>query len=223
MKSIILNFAIFVVVLFGSNYWHLWYKLGPSILKDILNRIRGKKEKLAKIRNPKIEKFLKKLNYQDFYVIKSPIAFGMAHPLSKEVVISSKIYESGNFNLIKYVLAHEIAHKRQRNTRIGIIYFIFCIVCFLLIYFRSNFSLLINILLAIFLGRIGSWGQIKFEDMADRETARILGKKNTAKAIHDIFLYHTDKDPFRKRNWLENQFFIGRDYPRRIENIQKAY
>lgn len=223
MKNFFLNLTIFIVALFGSNYWHLWYKLGPSIAKDILKRIRGKKEKLIKIKNPQIEKFLEKLNYKDFYVIKSPIAFGMAHPFSKEVIISSKIYESGNFNLIKYVLAHEIAHKRQGNTRVGVIYFIFCLVCFFLIYITFHSPISIIILLAIFLARIGFWSQIKYENMADRETARILGKKNTAKAIHDIFLFHKDKNPFRKRNWLENQLYIGRDYPRRLENIQKAY
>jgi Zn-dependent protease with chaperone function len=123
MKNLLLNLIIFITVLLGSNYWRIWNKLGPSIVKDIFQRIKGKKGKLAKIKDREIEKFLKKLNYQDFYVLKSSTAFGMAHPLSKEVIVSSKIYESGNFNLIKYALAHEIAHKKQGNTKAGVIFF----------------------------------------------------------------------------------------------------
>jgi Zn-dependent protease with chaperone function len=203
--------------MFATIYWHLWYKLGPSLAKELLNRAKGKKRKI-KIKNSEIEKFLKELDYEHFYVIESEVAYGMAHPLNKEVLISSKIYDSGNTNLIKYVLAHEVAHKRQGNTKGGVVYFTFWIICFLIVYLKFHPFLTITLLRAFIVGRIAMFFQRKFEDMADREAARILGKEKVAQAIKDIFILN--KTSLEKRSWWWDKLVINRDFPSRMKAIR---
>lgn len=219
MKSLFFKLLVFIVILFGGNYWHLWYKLGPSIIKDILKRITGKKEKKIRVKNPKIEKFLGQLNYRNFYIIESPIAFGMAHPFSKDVVVSSKIYNSSNFNLLKYVLAHEIAHKKQGNTKTGVIFFLLAILTLVMAEYFWQISIWFTIILALVLGRIAFYGQRKFEDMADKETARIIGKENFFKAIHDLFILNGNS--LGKGGFWKEKLLFSRDLPGRINNIKK--
>lgn len=216
MINLLLNLGLFTFVMFTTVYWHLWYKLEPSILRDILKRIMGKKRRIES-KNSEIEKFLEDLDYRHFYVIESSIAYGMAHPFSREVIISSKIYDTGNINLIKYVLTHEIAHKRQNNTKIGVIFFSFWIVVFLLVYSKLHLSLVTILLWAFIIGRIAMAGQRKFEDLADREAARILGKENTVRAIKDIFTLNNN--PLTKRSWWWDKLVINRDYPGRMMAI----
>lgn len=217
MGTFILTFFLFNFVLFASIYWHLWYKLGPSIVKDIFKRLVERKEKIGKV-DPEIRKFLKKMNYPHFYVIESSLGYGMAHPFSKEVVISSKICETKNLNLIKYVLAHEIAHKRQGNTKIGVIYFSFGIVSFLTIYCFFRPPLWITVFWALILGIIASYGQRKFEDLADLEVARILGKENVIRAIRDLFILNGK--PLIKRTVLKDKPIFSRDFSGRVKIIK---
>lgn len=210
------NVSLFIFVALTTVYWHLWYKLGPSMVRDILKRTGGGKRQIEH-KNSAIEGFLGKLNYKNFYVIDSPIAFGMAQPLSKSVLVSSKIWDSGNINLIKYVLAHETAHKKQGNTKFGVVFFFFWIVCFSLIYLKFEPPLLLVIFWAFIVGRLAMFAQRKFEDIADIEVARVLGKENTAQAIKDIFILN--KTPLGKRNWWWDKLVINRDYPGRMKTI----
>lgn len=217
MVNLLLSFGFFVFIMFATAYWQLWFKLGPSILKDIFKRMFGKGKNKVEVKNPEIATFLEKLNYRYFYIIDSKITYGLAHPFSKEVVVSSKIYNSGNTNLIKYVLAHEVAHKRQHNTKIGVIFFSLLALCFLFVYSRFHPSLEIIFLWAFIVGRIAMWGQKKFEDLADRETVKILGKENTIRAIKDLFILK--KGSLAKRSWFWNQLIVNRDYPNRLKTI----
>jgi len=197
-------------------YWPMWFKLGPSVARYLVQKISGKKRKIKKFFDPEAEKFLTKLGYSfsKLMIVDSPKAFGMALPTGK-VVISSKIYQSENLNLIKYIIIHEIAHMGQRLR--WTIFYPLSLLLFLLV--ANNFSLTIYsiALLAFFQSQIILQISRGFEDEADRVAAEVLGKEKVAKAVLDLF--KINKNSLEKRHWLKKLIFLNRDFPDRMKAI----
>lgn len=216
MKKIIIETFFYFLLILTFTYWHLWYKLGPSIIKNLFKRITGKEVKEKEVYQPQIEKFLKKLNYKNFTVVESPVAFGVAF-LTNTVVVSSKIYEAQNLNLIKYVITHEVAHLRLNQRRKFVVIYSLCLVLFLLIRTTFSVSTFLIFLLSLIAGRIMLQISRIFEDEADLATAKILGTENVARAIKDLFVLN--KKSFKKGSRFRNFYLVNRDFPDRMKAI----
>lgn len=161
-----------------------------------------------------LQNFLKKLtgSHLKIWVVDSPVAFGSATPF----LISSKVYRSGNNNLIKYVLTHEFSHKKLRHAQYWLVYFLFLFL-FLMILTEFKIPVVLILLLSIILSRASHYFHQKFEDQADQMTVKILGKENTKKAIEDLFILNGSS--LKKGDWLKSQAVINRDFPGRMKAI----
>lgn len=216
MKKIIIETIFYFLFTFTFIYWHLWYKLCPSIIKHLSKKISGQGTKAKIVHNPVIGRFLKKLKYKNFTVVESPVAFGVAFP-TNTVVVSSKIYETQNLNLIKYVLAHEVAHLRLNQRRKWVVFYLICLVLFLSISITFSLSTFLILLLSFIASQIILQISRIFEDETDLATTKVLGKEKVARAIKDIFVLN--KNSFKKRSWFRNFYLVNRDFPDRMRAI----
>lgn len=220
MKTIVIETVAYFLLTLVFTSWHLGYRLGPSLIKHLFKRIFGRGAKARIVNNPAIGKFLQKLNYKHFTVVESPVAFGVAFP-TNTVVVSSKIYETQNLNLIKYVLAHEVAHLRLNQRKKWVVFYFLCLVLFLLICLTFPLSIFSILLLAFVTGQIILRISRFFEDEADLASAKILGKENVALAIKNLFILN--KKSFRRRSWFRHFYLVNRDFPDRLKAIGVKY